>query len=393
MRPHKNARSRQNPLYPPRAAVPDDKVSWAAPWPSYEPHEFTDDSVLTKGVAQGWADPPRAESISELLYEKRVSFEGPITFDSRCRPLNPRGRTGISGRGALGKWGPNYAADPIVTRFHPRTNQLQVVAIQRKDTGAWALPGGMVDAGEAVSLTVRREFTEEAGAVTDPAEKELLESMLDELFAPSNGREIYRGYVDDPRNTDNAWMETTAMHFHCPRRLASALRLEAGDDAGKVTWLDVDPSEDRYKRLYANHRDWVDMIDKTMSQQQEHPQLLRLVVRWGRKDIAEKVLTDPDLIEQRQLPMVQGAFHEALARSTSPHFEVGLVELLLDYGARAEEVYLGGLFDSVQVSLVVHLTQVSPFLPPIFPLHPGILPLPLPLVSPRLHPVFTLPPQ
>jgi len=26
--------------------------------------------------------------------------------------------------------------------------------------------------------------------------------------------QIYRGYVDDPRNTDNAWMETVAYHFH-----------------------------------------------------------------------------------------------------------------------------------------------------------------------------------
>ncbi|VDQ01181.1 unnamed protein product [Trichobilharzia regenti] len=25
---------------------------------------------------------------------------------------------------------------------------------------------------------------------------------------------IYKGYVDDPRNTDNAWMETVAVNFH-----------------------------------------------------------------------------------------------------------------------------------------------------------------------------------
>lgn len=31
-------------------------------------------------------------------------------------PLNPVGRTGIIGRGHLGHWGPNHAADPIVTR-------------------------------------------------------------------------------------------------------------------------------------------------------------------------------------------------------------------------------------------------------------------------------------
>ena len=26
--------------------------------------------------------------------------------------------------------------------------------------------------------------------------------------------QVYSGYVDDPRNTDNAWMETFAMNFH-----------------------------------------------------------------------------------------------------------------------------------------------------------------------------------
>ena len=39
-------------------------------------------------------------------------------------PRNPRERTGIRGRGVLGKWGPNYAADPIVTRYDPETGKL-----------------------------------------------------------------------------------------------------------------------------------------------------------------------------------------------------------------------------------------------------------------------------
>ena len=30
---------------------------------------------------------------------------------------NPCGRTGLKGRGLLGRWGPNHAADPIVTRW------------------------------------------------------------------------------------------------------------------------------------------------------------------------------------------------------------------------------------------------------------------------------------
>lgn len=32
------------------------------------------------------------------------------------RSRNPMGRTGMKGRGLLGRFGPNHAADPIVTR-------------------------------------------------------------------------------------------------------------------------------------------------------------------------------------------------------------------------------------------------------------------------------------
>ena len=62
-----------------------------------------------------------------------------LSYDAFGCPLNPRGRTGMSGRGLLGKWGANHAADPIVTRFNPFADrpQLQMVAIRRRDTGEW----------------------------------------------------------------------------------------------------------------------------------------------------------------------------------------------------------------------------------------------------------------
>lgn len=37
-----------------------------------------------------------------------------------------------------------------------------MVAIQRHDNKMWAIPGGMVDPGEKVNATLRREFMEEA---------------------------------------------------------------------------------------------------------------------------------------------------------------------------------------------------------------------------------------
>ena len=207
MKPHIKARSR-NKAYPERFPVPDEKLAFDQEWREYKP-KFFEHEVLTK-FARGlkeepsphkWADPNiLASSEFQAELQKRKTFSTTVLFgalieqtlgeavrfDSKTgAPLNPRGRTGIVGRGLLGKFGPNHAADPIVTRFHPKNpERLQFVAIQRKDTGDWALPGGMVDAGENTTVTLRREFEEEAGT---PEQKKL----LDELF--SSGRPVYYG--------------------------------------------------------------------------------------------------------------------------------------------------------------------------------------------------------
>lgn len=41
-------------------------------------------------------------------------------------------------------------------------NVLQFVAIKRKDCGELAIAGGMVEPGEKISTTLKREFGEEA---------------------------------------------------------------------------------------------------------------------------------------------------------------------------------------------------------------------------------------
>ena len=46
----------------------------------------------------------------------RISYLGTYQLDPITgAPLNPSGRTGMVGRGLLGKYGPNHAADPVVT--------------------------------------------------------------------------------------------------------------------------------------------------------------------------------------------------------------------------------------------------------------------------------------
>ena len=157
---------------------------------------------------------------------ERRSHHGPYTIDSLSGlPMNPVGRTGISNRGLLGRYGPNHAADLIATRWR-RTNGeiavdilgrgiLEFVSVQRKDTGQWAIPGGMVEPGDNISFTLKKEFGEEALSVLEVTAEErvLIKNNLDVLFHDGSVL-VYRGYVDDPRNTDNAWIETVAVHVH-----------------------------------------------------------------------------------------------------------------------------------------------------------------------------------
>lgn len=114
----------------------------------------------------------------------------------------------------------------------------------------------MCDPGERISQTLKREFMEEALDSTNFNEekKKEYQNRLHDLF--KNGTEIYRGYVDDPRNTDNAWMETIAVNFHDENYLFQNVTLSAGDDAGKACWMDINSG----LRLYASHLKFIHQV-------------------------------------------------------------------------------------------------------------------------------------
>ena len=174
----------------------------------------------------------------------RASYESSeLQLCPEGRPLNPHGRTGLRGRGRLYQWGPNHAADPLVSRVSTASAstsspdlepELEIVVIRRGDTGAWALPGGMVDSGEAPQRTARREFGEEAMAHAEPAMRQRCERMLDRVFGEGDGataaaaaevQRVYAGYIDDPRNTDNAVSQLIWM-LCCAARVRRGLQLQ-----------------------------------------------------------------------------------------------------------------------------------------------------------------------
>ncbi|CAG2212774.1 NUDT9 [Mytilus edulis] len=194
-----------------RFTVPDDKVRWNVPFPEYSPPSFTTETVLSGPY---YADPDICSGKGEITKwneidgkVSRVSFEGKYEVVDGL-PLNPVGRTGIKHRGCLGRWGPNHAADPIVTRWKRTEDDeivkgedgkqvMEFVSIQRRDNREWAIPGGMVEPGSLVSATIKQEFGEEAMnslEMSEEEKKEMHDKIEDFL---SHGDKVYEGYVDD----------------------------------------------------------------------------------------------------------------------------------------------------------------------------------------------------
>ena len=119
--------------------------------------------------------------------------------------------------------GPNYTADAVI--IHIATQS--ILLILRKDRQEWALPGGFVDQGESPLVAARREAFEETHATVE------------------DGILVYQGVVDDPRNNEIAWIETSAFLFTPEHQL----KVKAGDDAEATSWKKLD----ELPELYASH--------------------------------------------------------------------------------------------------------------------------------------------
>jgi ADP-ribose pyrophosphatase len=112
----------RNKVYPRsdvnRFKVPDEFVNWSTNYQDYNPAFF--ESNILKG--KPWADPPIDDAnfsptfndFDQKYNVNRKSYTGIYEISNKY-PLNPFGRTGVKGRGILGRWGPNHAADPVGT--------------------------------------------------------------------------------------------------------------------------------------------------------------------------------------------------------------------------------------------------------------------------------------
>ena len=67
--------------------------------------------------------------------------------------------------------------------------------------------------------------------------------------------QVYKGYVDDPRNTDNAWVESHAINYHDGLGTSFSkfpLRASTEGESLQAEWITLDRNID----LYGNH-EWI----------------------------------------------------------------------------------------------------------------------------------------
>jgi ADP-ribose pyrophosphatase len=162
------------------------------------------------------------------------------------------GRTGVRGRGCLHRYGPNHEIMAVVTRWKKQKNKpiyverrklLEFIAVKDITTGLMNIPGGPILGDESKYSVVCRTLLE---LVFEEQEVERGETFtendmlaffasfatrvpLSNLHEPGSGADklaellnelefsatmIYSGYIDDPRNTDNSWVEAEIWNFH-----------------------------------------------------------------------------------------------------------------------------------------------------------------------------------
>ncbi|XP_036767931.2 transient receptor potential cation channel subfamily M member 2 isoform X2 [Manis pentadactyla] len=217
-----------------RFPVPNEKVPWETEFLIYEPLFYSAE----------WTDKGPADPMGGAL----EPLSG-ISFNAMDG--NPMGRTGLRGRGHLCCFGPNHTLQPVVTRW--RRNQdgaicrkkvkkmLEVLVVKHALSEHWALPGGSQEPGETLPWTLKQVLGRECW----PCFRNLL----------AQGTEVYKGYVDDPRNTDNAWIETVAISIHFPNQSDVELKrlnchLHACDPETAIRWQAVD----KHVPLHASHK-------------------------------------------------------------------------------------------------------------------------------------------
>lgn len=247
-----------------RFPVPDKYVAWEVLWVEYDPviysqhrsqfpthlQPFVDDDILLLLRSECAVPVLKWNSLSVNAAGFSIDRQSWIP-DSDGRslvyrlngeglPVNPLGRTGLRGKGALPRWGPNHYVFVVITRWQKTTllgkenKTMEFIALFTADQNHISLPGGFAS-GENKFDIIRGLFKSEAESSTPWRSAEDMKQFFESCITPSKNEEssdvkcevVERGYMDDPLNTDHAWREVElwSIHYEKEEEIAEKLQM------------------------------------------------------------------------------------------------------------------------------------------------------------------------
>ena len=219
---HLRIRGERPDSYPQRQRISIDESLWAAECPEYDPPYHVDETVLandSSSTLNGWADPEEFGKVSDRLGVIKVRHR-----DDHKRPLNPRGRTGIGGRGLLGLWGPNPSVSALITRTGSTGDRIDILLGSANGSTDLDLPKGFIMPNEEPAQALQRVVEADTGWQLNV----------------SNTTGVFDGYIYDPRQTDHAWVEIRAESLHCSFDEAET-SFRPGGQFEDVRWYPLEP--------------------------------------------------------------------------------------------------------------------------------------------------------
>ncbi|CDW53348.1 nudix hydrolase 6 [Trichuris trichiura] len=168
-------------------------------------------------------------------------------------PLNPKGRTGIRGRGCLPRYGPNHQIIAIFTRGKMPIEYLASVDYQNHSMAYLGMLTELVDdpSGHKAPPKLLKKFRKillksySQAAVEDIIQAAFATCLTVRSAPPARELNLrfghYKGFMVDERNTDNAWVESTIYEF-IDRKVTNfgLVEMNSSNNELQLNWIELE---------------------------------------------------------------------------------------------------------------------------------------------------------
>ncbi|KAM7305887.1 protein ced-11-like isoform X2 [Ixodes scapularis] len=215
-------------------------------------------------------DAMKGQRLSDRDYhywrQKALEYSNGITGVNEKTPQkqaerNPAGRTGLKGKGALPRWGPNHYVLFVISRYQKSKTSLsqgrglEIALMRIFRTDQFVLPGDFVPGEQKYDGVMRVCFKipDNVSISTADDVTTFFNSCLQHPPDQTDTTNVLvecsvarKGYMDDPMNTDNCWREVELwkVHFSCKENLAERFQ-------PNVIWRLV--TDDLFLKLPSGH--------------------------------------------------------------------------------------------------------------------------------------------